>query len=117
MYSTVRWVIDAGETAVAAVQGLERAGAKVTASGLRSALDNVVVPADHQELAREMGNEGFKATMVRLRTVSSTIVRRRWWSWHLMHPEQEAFVHPTRRVHPPQFHTLPPCPPAPASGG
>lgn len=100
MYSLLRWVVSAGNDAVQAVERLEKDGAKVTVGGLREGLDNMIVPEDHLELARQVSTGSGKQTMQKFKKVGKALVRARWWTWHLQHPDQETFVHKSRSVLP-----------------
>jgi hypothetical protein len=98
MQPLAQWLVICGDEAAKVVERMESVARKVTPYTFKP-LEQVVVPADWQELARAMLDDGAKATAQRLRDQATAVLRRRWWTWILLHPKApEDDIHPTRRV-------------------
>ena len=67
--------------------------------GMFKCMERLYDPADYETLLAEFMKEGVAATAAEFQKIVNRIVRRRNWTWLLMHPElTDADVHPSRRV-------------------
>ena len=102
MAPLAEWVLVCGEDVVEAVRLLEQKPAggdkKITHNSFRC-LESMYDPSDFRELAVVMRDESVKQTPSRLRSEATRIIRNRWWSWILTHPQlKSTHIHPDRRV-------------------
>ena len=62
-------------------------------------MDQLSVLDDWQWVANLMQMPNIGATALRLREVTTSVVRERWWSWVLQHPElSDQHIHHSRSV-------------------
>ena len=88
-----------GKQAINVLQRLEER-TKVTGYMFKP-LEAIIVPEDWSRWAATLEMGEHKATAKRLRDVATEIIRDRWWTWVLLHPELDAtHIHPTRSMPP-----------------
>ena len=102
MVPVADWCLHAKDEVVKIVARMEvGAGGKAVrvAPNTFRCLEGMYVPQDYLDLTRELANEELKLTASRVKELATTIIRRRHWSWVLLHPELTAQdIHPSRRV-------------------
>ena len=94
------WLLNAGEDVVECIRNLEKAAGKgkVSPHAFKS-LEMIYAEEDFQELTLQLKSSAIKATQTRLQSLVKRLVRQRWWSWLLLHPElDDADIHPSRRM-------------------
>ena len=97
MYPLAEFIHQVRSRAIRVVEEMERQG-KVAASTFKP-LEQLRVPEDFDSLASTMLDDSVRATAARLKAVTDDIVRKRNWSWCLMHPElDEHVMHPSRSM-------------------
>ena len=102
MFVVAEFVNQCDLTALSVIEDLETNG-KVTGY-LFKCMEQLCVPEDWQRVANLMQMPNVKATAMRLREVTASVVRERWWTWVLQHPELTGqYIHPSRSV----FSSLP----------
>lgn len=93
------FVTQCGQQCISVLERLEKQG-KITGYSLK-ALEPLVVPEDWTRVASMMLMEEHKCTVSRLREVATSVIRERWWTWILLHPElTEVYIHPSRSMYP-----------------
>lgn len=99
MYPAAEFALQCGEVAVEMVERMEHDG-KVGPYTLKP-MEPLVVPEDFHRVASQMLQHSTKATAMHLRDVCATVLRERWWTWCLLHPElADTHIHPTRSMLP-----------------
>ena len=89
-----------GDRALDVVRKLERSGKKVPATAFKIA-EGLRVPADFDKVIADLLAMAAddKINPDRLRKVTMEVLRHRWWTWHLLHPDMpNEYLHPTRRM-------------------
>ena len=70
-------------------------------------LEPLLHPDDWQRVVGMMGMCGTKPTAMKLRECASIVVKERWWSWVLLHPDLgPEDIHRSRSVLAPSFRCL-----------
>ena len=91
------FIIVCGKLGVTVLRRMEET-TKVTGYTLK-VMESLTVPEDWQRVAALMDMPEHKATASRLRDVTMTVLRERWWSWCLLHPDlKDNYVHSSRRM-------------------
>ena len=91
------WTLNVGTEAVKALARMEE-WFKVTPNTFKT-IEQFRVPEDYLALCTEMLNPKVKPNMEFFRKVVNKILNRRYWSWHLLHPNIGSDrLHPTRRM-------------------
>ena len=91
------FIIVCGKLAVTVLRRMEQT-TKVTGYTLK-VMESLTVPEDWLRVAALMDMDEHKATASRLRDVTMAVLRERWWSWCLLHPDlKDTHVHSSRRM-------------------
>ena len=91
------FIIVCGKLAVTVLKRMEET-TKVTGYTLK-VMESLTVPEDWLRVAALMDMHEHKATASRLREVTMAVLRERWWSWCLLHPDlKDTHVHSSRRM-------------------
>ena len=102
-----RFVVNQRDKAIKLIEEMEAVD-KPTAMSFRC-MESVIDPADYITVWKELDPSNGRPTVSRLKTVVTAVVRRRWWTWQILHPaNRELFIHPTRSVFLP-YVTHQPC--------
>jgi hypothetical protein len=97
MYSVAKWVLVCQGKAVSAVRQIEERTPSLALT-FGKTLEQFVVPEDWHRLADEVMASEKAWTVNTFVAKARFILRARWWSWCLLHPEliTEGLVHPSR---------------------
>ena len=96
MFPLADMIISLRYKGVDLVKNIER-DAKPTPGSFK-VLEQMVVPEDWFNFHKAMMAEP-KKTLERLRHHATTIIRERWWTWILMHPDlSSTLIHSSRRM-------------------
>lgn len=102
MYPVVEFIHQCGSKCIKVLEAMERHG--TVYGGTFKCTEGINVPEDWHQLAAELLDETIRPTSARVRAVADDIIRRRHWSWCLLHPElDDKYMHPSRSMHPSLF--------------
>ena len=63
------------------------------------AMEAVIDPADYEQIIADMDPELGHPLAAKLKAVTMSVLRRRWWHWLILHPAiKEDRLHPSRSV-------------------
>ena len=103
MVPIAEWCLHCGDDVVRLVERMEKgAGGRLVriSPNTFKVLEGMYDPQDFLDFSRELSNEEVKITAARVRQIATSIIRRRHWTWNLLHPDLSAAdIHPSRRVH------------------
>ena len=97
MQPLVDWVWHCGDMVATVVEHMEQNGN--VRPGTFKMMQQLTVPADYTELISKLRNPTIKCTATRMKQCMKEILRKRWWSWLLEHPDLGTdYIHPSRSV-------------------
>ena len=102
MYPVTNFIMATRQDGLKAVQRVE----DVVTSGRHpmspyswKRLESLRVGEDFKELARKLNDPDLQPTIAVVNQVADGIIRHRWWSWILLHPDMpDSTIHPSRRM-------------------
>jgi hypothetical protein len=107
MVPVLDWVLVSGLDAITVVERMEkRSSGKVVyvPPSTFKTMESVFCPEDYREITTDLLKDTVHVTASLVRDVISRVVRRRYWSWLLLHPQlSDKDIHTSRRVFPDCF--------------
>ena len=102
MVPLMDWLLVCGADVISVIERMEKRSSGKTvyvSPATFKSMESVFCPEDYREITSELLKDTVHVTASLVKEVISKVVRRRYWSWLLLHPQlTDQDIHPSRRV-------------------